>query len=501
MLHWKYFFLSLVFACCQSVPPHPGVALAETHCSSCHLNPSPALLTKEIWKDAVLPQMGARLGMKTSFAELRNARQIGPTGLAPSTPLMSEQEWLMLKNYFSTSAPDSLIIDKNYPITQDLPAIFTMRDLQLPTSAKSASMVKIDTLANALWYGSGQTERLYRYRWLDHKVDSIDIGGAPAQVIVQNDKYFLLSMGLIHPNDRHEGTILQFNPSSMKLTQKLLTGLPRPVQFVVDDLDQDGEDDFLVCGFGYLLGHLSWFRNDTNSFTAHQLDPLPGAIVTRYEDFDGDEMKDIIVLMAQGDEGIYYYKNLGNGQFGPKTTILQFPPSYGSTFFELKDFNGDHRKDILYVNGDNGDYRPLLKPYHGVRIFHQIGDLNDPKFEETVFLQVNGAFKAIAEDFDQDGDIDIACISYFPDVVNTPEEGFVYFDNIDGAYTGYLTPIGAQGKWLVMDAGDFDRDGDLDLVIGSSNTMTAGLNDQQRANLKGMAILENRTISTTMPLE
>jgi hypothetical protein len=78
------------------------------------------------------------------------------------------------------------------------------------------------------------------------------------------------------------------------------------------------------------------------------------------------------------------------------------------------------------TNGDNGDYPAVLKPHHGVRIY-----LNDGKnaFEEHYFFPLNGAFKALAEDFDLDGDLDIAVISMFPDFEGRPEEGFVYLEN------------------------------------------------------------------------
>jgi hypothetical protein len=38
---------------------------------------------------------------------------------------------------------------------------------------------------------------------------------------------------------------------------------------------------------------------------------------------------------------------------------------------------------------------------------------------------MNGASKAMSADFDQDGDLDIAFISYFPDYDHTPHESFI----------------------------------------------------------------------------
>ncbi len=78
---------------------------------------------------------------------------------------------------------------------------------------------------------------------------------------------------------------------------------------------------------------------------------------------------------------------------------------------------------------------------------------------------MNDAYNAVVEDFDQDGDRDIAAISFFPDFKNSPEESFVYLEN-DGF--NHFSPSTFEkvnkGRWIVMDASDYDKDGDTDLV-------------------------------------
>ncbi|MEL6867235.1 MAG: VCBS repeat-containing protein, partial [Bacteroidota bacterium] len=134
-------------------------------------------------------------------------------------------------------------------------------------------------------------------------------------------------------------------------------------------------------------------------------------------------------------------------------------------YFNLFDYNGDEFPDLIYTNGDNADFPPILKPYHGIRIFQNDGQNN---FEEVFFYPLNGAYKAIPADFDQDGDMDIAAISFFPDFSNRKEEGFVFLDN-QGAleFKTYSFPTVNKGRWIVMDAEDADGDGDLDIALGS----------------------------------
>lgn len=190
----------------------------------------------------------------------------------------------------------------------------------------------------------------------------------------------------------------------------------------------------------------------------------PGAINAIIKDVNEDGFNDILVLMAQGDEGVFLYENRGNGTFTEKR-LLSFLPLYGSQYIELADFNDDGFEDLLYVCGDNADQTPFLKSYHGIYIFLNDGKFN---FEQSYFYQLNGAYKAMPRDYDLDGDLDIAVISFFPDYYSYPEESFVYLENKgDLEFEDYSFPEATKGRWIVMDAGDMDDDGDIDLALGS----------------------------------
>ena len=119
----------------------------------------------------------------------------------------------------------------------------------------------------------------------------------------------------------------------------------------------------------------------------------------------------------------------------------------------------------MYTCGDNADYSNVLKNYHGVYVYLDEGGF---RFRKEFFFPIHGAFKALARDFDNDGDLDIAAISYFPDTKNQPEEGFIFLQQTSAfAFKPYSIKAVDQGRWLTMDAGDVDNDGDEDIVIGS----------------------------------
>jgi hypothetical protein len=163
---------------------------------------------------------------------------------------------------------------------------------------------------------------------------------------------------------------------------------------------------------------------------------------------------------------------------------------------ELVDFNDDGFDDILYVCGDNADKTPLLKDYHGIYIFLNDGNLN---FGQSYFYHLNGAYKAMPRDYDLDGDLDIAAISFFPDYVGSPEESFVYLENKGNLnFEDYSFPESINGRWIVMDAEDMDADGDIDLALGSFVYFlplgdTTGLGQKWLSQGPSIVVLENTT--------
>ena len=125
-------------------------------------------------------------------------------------------------------------------------------------------------------------------------------------------------------------------------------------------------------------------------------------------------------------------------------------------------------------------------------------------FAEEYFYAMNGATRLVADDFDDDGDIDFGVLSTFPDYENKPEFSFVYLENTNAdafKFTPYTLEEANLGRWLLMDKGDVDQDGDMDILLSSFTysfiPVPAGLLQFWKESNTDMMILENKLIDTS----
>jgi len=486
----------------------PGQALAVKHCGSCHAYTGPELLPASIWENDVLPSMGYRLGIypgerqpDSLFEQGAGGRIVRRSEIYPEEPELAHEDWQKIVDYYVQEAPDSIS-----PPARDVKIIKKLKHFQYKRSPYRhqpplTSMIKILPNGQGIVFGDskGPGSNLSFVRGTLEKNYNIRLKNTPVHYYQKKDTLFLTMIGKnIYPHDAPHGTIQKVykNPqtNNFSAAKVIIEYLQRPVYSEYADLNSDGLEDIIVCEYGNLTGKLVWYQNlGTSGYSMRPLRAEPGAIMTHTRDFDGDGLTDIIALMAQGDEGIFWYKNRGNGTF-EENRLLSFLPLYGSQYFDLIDMNDDGHEDIIYVCGDNADLSPILKSYHGIYIF-----INDGKqqFSQKYFYQLNGAYKAIAEDFDQDNDLDIAAISFFPDYYSYPEESFVYLENEGNlTFTAYSFPEATDGRWIVMDAGDIDSDGDIDIALGSFVSFlaegdTTGLGEKWFATGPSAILLEN----------
>lgn len=441
-----------------------GKKLAELHCGGCHSFPKPELLPKKTWENGVLPEMALRLGHGNYMGKMTSYDQdelmaVIKSGTFPDAPLIAEEDWKKIVAYYGINAPDQLN-ENSLSTTREMDS-FSLKSLALPGPGVVATQylpsqkgVLISSFTNS--YG---------------KLSMIDLSSLTSVIKSESP---LVKIGFHSTYGEVQLEIGNLDPSEIPMgklkagNKTLIEHLHRPSDMLIADINEDGIDDFIIASFGFLTGSLDWF--DGKTFEKNTLSNEPGARVIYHLDFDKDGKKDILVLLTQGKESIVLFKNVGKGLF-EQETMVQFPPVYGSSYFEIQDFDKDGHFDFVYTNGDNADYSIVKKPYHGVRIL-----INDGKnkFSEKYFYPINGASKVVSDDFDKDGDIDMAVISYFPD--KGRNEGFLYFEQVaENKFEVKSKKNVSNRKWLTLDYGDFDNNNTTDFVLGT-------LNKNQRRN-------------------
>jgi hypothetical protein len=452
-----------------------GKVLAAKYCQSCHLLPDPSLLGAKNWEKGVLPNMGPRLGIfyhgSENYPSAKSDFNL-PRNFYPDKPMLNKEEWQNIIDYYLALSPDSLpAAEKKQPLKTGV-VQFKIEVPSFKQPLPATCFIRIDSLSPSLRQivvSDAVTKTLYRYDKQLKIIDSFKTGSPVVDIERKQHKLIACGIGVMNPNNAKYGSAFMIADDvdgKMKIdTGMKINNLARPVQISTADFNGDGKRDMLVCEYGHLTGALSWMENTgDNKYERHLIKEVPGAIKACVEDINKDGLPDIWVLFSQGDESIFLFTNKGNGKF-EEEQLLRFPAIYGSSYFELADFNKDGYPDIVYTCGDNADYSLALKPYHGVYIF-----LNDGSnhFKQQYFYPMHGCFKAMARDFDGDGDLDLAAISFFADYLHHPEESFLYFENSGNLdFQPYSIPGTSSGRWLTMDAGDIDGDGKTDIVLGN----------------------------------
>ncbi|HKQ97752.1 MAG TPA: CRTAC1 family protein, partial [Candidatus Polarisedimenticolia bacterium] len=208
---------------------------------------------------------------------------------------------------------------------------------------------------------------------------------------------------------------------------------------------------------------------------------------TRTGDYDGDG--DIDLYVANDSDPNYLYRNEGDGHFREVGIMSGAALDAGgaaqaSMGIAAADLQGNGRLDLAVTNFAE-DFSTLYRNLGG-------GYFEDVSEETGVGP---ATWKALSwgiafADLDADGDEDLVIanghiypqIDRHPELVGTMAQRLCLLENLDGKFTDVITSLGPgifrKGLYRGLAVGDYDNDGDLDLLVGRLNAVPALLENR-----------------------
>jgi hypothetical protein len=255
----------------------------------------------------------------------------------------------------------------------------------------------------------------------------------------------------------------------------LFDGVGRVSDVRAAHFTDDHKFDLVVAEFGWhKTGSILLLENQTTDWTRptfipRVLDERHGTTHVPVADLNGDGRPDFVAVISQEHETIVAFLNEGGGRFRKETIYTSPHPTFGSDGIQLVDLTGSGKLDVLYTNGDSLDPPYILKPYHGLTWLENKGEF---PFVEHRLADSYGAISPVAADFNGDGLLDVAFVSFLPEKsfsqrVSQKLDAVVLLEQIaPGKFVRHALEVETCDH-LTCAAGDLDGAGRADLVVGN----------------------------------
>jgi hypothetical protein len=232
------------------------------------------------------------------------------------------------------------------------------------------------------------------------------------------------------------------------------------------DFDKDGDQDMFIGTYDTIQYWVNTGSATAPSFTLAETNPLSttpssiGPISLAFADMDNDGDSDVLIggNYSPHYQSIFYYENLGDGTFS--SSFIGVNPNSTNAAAAVADIDKDGDLEIV-TGAQYGDLRVFTWNGEG---YTELTGTDNPFYQKGVGYFTSPTFG----DMDNDGDMDL--IVGYGNYGNT---GLTYFQNQgNGTFTEIkdtTNPFGGidVGRQAIPTLIDFDKDGDLDALIGN----------------------------------
>lgn len=457
-------------------------AEARAVCTTCHLFPPASVLPRGAWRDEI-----ARMALIRD----NKPQPPGPAGTAGRIIAIPPDMERVLR-YYEAAAPLQLPAPTPWPAADA--RRFVKRSFDRPPQTPAAPAVsnvrlldvdgdrRLEVVATDMRYGLVMTGRPYDPT---PKLEVIANVPHPAHVsMIDFDKdgikdFLVADLGEFLPSDHVHGSVVWLRGVKDGPYQQLaLEGWPRVADLEAADFNGDGTLDLAVASFGWRkVGNLTVLENHTTdytrpSFVPRLIDPRPGSIHAIPVDINKDGKLDLVTVFAQQFETVVAFINNGTADisFTPQVIYTAPHPNWGSSGIEVVDLDKDGDLDVLLTHGDTFDDE-IVKPYHGIQWLENRGSF---PFVEHTLADLPGVSRAEAADLDGDGDLDVVAGAFIAGGSANVDErtlpALVWLEQVKpGVFERHTLEMGSP-RHATLDVGDFDGDGDIDIIAGNFQT-------------------------------
>ncbi len=203
---------------------------------------------------------------------------------------------------------------------------------------------------------------------------------------------------------------------------------------------------------------------DKQVLLPHKLSQFGPALAVA--DVNNDGFEDVYVGGASGLSGSLFLQTASGDFQASSNALWQQEAPYEDVDALFVDINGDGHQDLFVVSG--GNEHPANAPYYLDRLYLNDGDGNFSKGAILNAFRTSGS-KVIAEDYDQDGDMDVFVGGrHLPHQYPMPTASSILQNN-NGQLVNVTEKVSPEllKIGMVTDAlwSDYDQDGDKDLIV------------------------------------